>query len=188
MEDKTLFNDCALDEQENSEYIEYESRRMHKKYAPLIDVINKSGNEYRDVLKREMYLHSEKECSCYYANTCCLVGEFVEKHGSVYDMNSRIERLIERKQLHRYTGFEIPVIEDTEENEGEFLFYILGGAESCYLGAYSKIETAFDFMKKNTEMTDELLLKCYDTFCEDNKFLSPYSIACAIGLEEGIAV
>lgn len=178
--------DMEVIREEENNLMEYENRKIHKKFAPLVEVIGKSSKDYADVLRKEMYLHSVRECSCYYANTCCLVGDFVEKQGSVYDMNKRIERLIERNQLFRYSGFEVPVIEDTEENEGEYLFHVCGGAESCYLGVYNKIESNFNYLKKNVKEEDMDLQKIYNDFCEENKFLSPYSIACAIGLEEPI--
>jgi hypothetical protein len=172
--------------EEEKDLMEFETIKIHKRFAPLVDVIEKSSKEYADVLRKEMYLHSVRECSCYYANTSCLVGEFVEKQGSVYDMNKCIDRLAERNQLHRYSGFEIPVIEDTEENEGEFLFHVLGGAESHYLGIYTDIEKKYNFLRRYVSEENINTQQLYDDFCEEHNSLTPYSIACAIGLEESI--
>lgn len=179
-------NNVLIDEMYSKDFIPFENRRVHKKFEPLIRIISKSSADYADVLRKEMYLHESEECSCFYTCKCCLVGGFVEKGESVYELNKKIDRLAERNQLHRYKGFTIPVYKSENDDDlPEYLFHTIGGARSCYAGMYRTIKDNVKFLYRivGEETVDKQ--KLYDILCEDNDdSITPYSVACAIGLEE----
>ena len=166
-------------------FIEFEGMKLPKSYEQLVQIAEQSEQETASILKREMYLHSEGECSCYYCNTVCLAGAFLMKRGSSYDMVKAIERLKKNPvAVSCYTNFEIPVY-DLEDEEQAMMcgLHQSGAFHSCYLSSYADIEKNMKFMSEIAEVEFDKD-KVYAKLCEKYSELTPYAIAQAMGLEK----